>query len=242
MRIYIIISVLFTLFIGAVLVIDASYTDFLFKEDGIIEFASVGLALISMALAFILTYIGYRKKEVWRFWLGLGVLSFLYIGESLSWGERIFDLKMPKVAGVTFDAFHDLLAISVSLVKKTRDIIIDFGISDPKSIAIMVSAVAIIGAFLYFTAKIIIKHKKEIAQFFKVNLQKPPFLFFFIAIIMILIALIVDEDNLIGFPHKEVVDEGLEVLAILAFIFSSVCGFIGGKMGFGQKKILIEKS
>ena len=237
-KIYLKAALTISIFIGTLLIIDASAASALFDEDGVMELTQVALAVVSIIAALILAIKGYRQNKVWKFWLALSGLSFLYIGESLSWGERIFNLKMPKVAGVTFDALHDILAVSIGMIKKTRDFIIEIGVQDPKSIAIIAGSFIGISAIIYISLKIIIKRKKEISHFFKVNLKKPPFLFLFIAAILILIALIIDEDNLVGFPHKEVIDEGLELLAVVAFLFSCVCGFIGGKWGFAKKESL----
>ncbi len=237
-KIYLKAALTISIFIGILLIIDVSATSTLFDEDGVMELTQVAIGVVSMMAALILAVKGYIGKKVWKFWLGLSGLSFLYIGESLSWGERIFDLKMPVVAGVTFDALHDILAVSIGIIKKTRDFIIDTGILDPKSIAIILGSFIGIAAIIYISVKIIVKRKKEISDFFKVNLRKPPFGFLFIAIILILVAMIIDEDNLVGFPHKEIVDEGLELLAIVAFLFSCICGFIGKRWGFAKNKSL----
>jgi len=232
---YIIIALIFSIVIGAGLAINPLITDFLFKEYGFIEVTGVLIAALSMVLAFFLAVRDYKRNEVWRFWLVLSLLSFLFIGESLSWGEKIFNITMPRIAGIKFDALHDALSVSIGIIKKTRNFIINKGILAPVSIAIILGSITGITAFLYLIIHLIRKNRKKIIAFFKENLKKPPFRFIFISLILILIALIVDDDNLVSFPHKEVVDEGFELLGILAFLFAGVCGLVGGKWGFGRR-------
>ena len=235
---YISLLIIFVLFVAATLIFNPSYADFLFKEDGIVEISGIAVSGAALVLSLVLSLRGYRRREVWRFWLFLAFLSFLFIGESLSWGERIFNLKMPVIAGIKFDAIHDVLSVSIGVMKKTRDFIIEAGLLDLRSIAVISSSVIIFGLLLYFMAKTIVKQRRRIIQFFKPNLKKAPFLFVFLALILILAAMIIDDDNLVQFPHKEVVDEGLELLAVSAFLFSCICGFLEKKWGFANKRIL----
>ena len=233
-KIYIALVVLVTLSTGIILAVNPSYADFLFDEYGIIESSGIVIAGLVFILALVLTFIGYRKRGVWRFWLGLSFLSAFFIGESLSWGEKFFNFKVPVIGGIRFDAAHDILSVTIGVMKYSRDFVKELGILDPKSIAIILGFILPIVFLVYFGIKILTKHKKDIKKFFSVNLRKPPFLFMFIALVLILIALIIDDDNLVGFPHKEIVDEALEFLGMIAFLFSSICGFIGKKWGFSN--------
>jgi len=237
-KIYIVLSIIFILFISSLLIINPAQADYLFREDGVMEFLSITIAGLSMALALILSHREYKKRGVWKFWLGLGFLSFLFIGESISWGERIFNIKMPIIAGIKFDAIHDLLAVSIGIIKKIRGYILETGLLGLRSLAIIIILLAGLFFIVRFLTNLILKHRNNIKIFFKANLKKAPFTFLFIALVLIAIAIFIDEDNFVNFPHKEVVDEGLEILAVLAFVFSSICGFIGGKWGFANRKKL----
>ena len=61
-------------------------------------------------------------------------------------------------------------------------------------------------------------------KFFKKHLQREPFLFLIVAISLIGAAIILDDGNLINFPHKKVVEESLELIAAIAILLSMICG------------------
>ena len=138
---YIFLATIFILFAAITLAINPSHADFLFKEDGIIEITGIVISGIAMILALILSLSGCLRKKVWRFWLFLAGLSFLFIGETLSWGERIVGFKAPRIAGIKFDALHDVLSVSIGIIKKTRDFITEIGILDLRSVAIFLSII-----------------------------------------------------------------------------------------------------
>ena len=57
------------------------------------------------------------------------------------------------------------------------------------------------------------------------NIKWKPFLFLTLGLALIVSAMLIDEDNLINFPHKAVVEESMELLAAVSFVFSCLSGF-----------------
>ena len=83
--------------------------DFLVDEDRLIESLSAAVFFLAFLGGAVLLVRGVRRRFDRR-WLmlvtSLGLLGFL---DELSYGERIFGLKMPKIAKIKLDAAHDVI-------------------------------------------------------------------------------------------------------------------------------------
>jgi TPR repeat protein len=88
-----------------------------FQEDRIVENITAGLFLItflsSLALLLDSRNINYRKALI--IVMALGLLGFL---DELSFGQRIFNFQVPYVFGFPLDAAHDIVAITLKVIKK----------------------------------------------------------------------------------------------------------------------------
>ena len=89
------------------------------NEDSLIETLSAGLFFGAFLLAFMLLAACNEKNQFHCRWLILllvfGTIGFL---DELSFGERLFDLEMPELAGVKIDALHDFFNLTLTLIFK----------------------------------------------------------------------------------------------------------------------------
>lgn len=87
---------------------------FIAAEDGILENLTVSLFLFTFLFSLVLLATRQVNGSLNRRWLylllAIGLLGFL---EEISYGERLFDLKMPVVYGVKIDALHDLIDVAL---------------------------------------------------------------------------------------------------------------------------------
>lgn len=104
---------LFVLFLGIVS-IDHSNTKFIYQEDGLIENLSAGICLGTFFLGIILTIKNLRPSKIIIASSFLSLLGFL---DELSYGERIFKIKMPTLYSVKVDGIHDFLEVIKQFLK-----------------------------------------------------------------------------------------------------------------------------
>jgi hypothetical protein len=82
---------------------------YFWEEDSLVENMSAGTFFLAFLCGAALLMRGVRRRFDRR-WLmlvtGLGLLGFL---DEMSYGERLFDLKMPMVKKIKFDAIHDVI-------------------------------------------------------------------------------------------------------------------------------------
>ncbi|MDB4349696.1 hypothetical protein OAA99_01945 [Omnitrophica bacterium] len=213
------------LFGGAVLIINPAFADIIYAEGNFVENLAVIICSTALIFSSILFLTRYKKRSGYGFWLFLSVLLFVFVGDDISWGMNYLWFTKPRIAGVGFDGIHDAFSIIVSTVKLVRDYIKSVGLFDIRSIAIIVGSALAIPTAIYSLIKLIVKNKERIRGFFSKNLKWEPFLFFFVGVIMLILAVVIDDDNLIGFPHKAVVEESIELLAAASFLFSCIAGF-----------------
>lgn len=217
-----------TVIIGACafLAVNPGLADRLYSECNFFENLAVVLCGIGLALSLALLFERYREGYGYGFWLFVSLLLIVFIGDDISWGMDYFNITKPKIAGINFDGVHDILSIGVSAVKLTRDYMVSIGVFNIRSIAISVASIISLIALLYFLIKIASKNREKIRSFFSQNLKWEPFLFLIIGVIILSISVIIDDDNLVGFPHKAVVEESLELLAAISFLFIPLSGFL----------------
>jgi len=75
----------------------AHFEDYV-KEDGIVEWLTVGGLLLGSFVCFSRLVILWNKRSRWFLLVtfGLGLFLFFAAGEEISWGQRIFGLKTPE--------------------------------------------------------------------------------------------------------------------------------------------------
>jgi len=90
----------------------------IFKEDHLIENASALLFLsaFSLSLYYLIVHRHSRLRSggLLKVVCGLGLLGFL---DEMSFGQRVFDLTMPRYGEVSIDATHDVVELALYLGK-----------------------------------------------------------------------------------------------------------------------------
>ena len=89
------------------------------SEDSLIENLTAGLYLCTFSAALLLLTNGRLRNRKSCKWLGaLSVLGLVGFLDEISFGERLFDLKMPVVGDTKIDAVHDLVDLGLSQVDR----------------------------------------------------------------------------------------------------------------------------
>jgi hypothetical protein len=104
---------------GIVYALFPARRDLFTTEDMLIESLSAATFLTAFVLGiFVLrrriTGNGARDRGLVHFATWAGLVLFL---EEISYGERMFKLKMPHVAGIKLDSFHDVLFVTYTKLK-----------------------------------------------------------------------------------------------------------------------------
>ena len=83
--------------------------DFLVDEDNLIENLSAGTFCLAFLCGAALLFRGVRRLFDRRWLVLVTVLGLLGFLDELSFGERLFGLKMPMIANIKLDSAHDLI-------------------------------------------------------------------------------------------------------------------------------------
>lgn len=223
-KIFLICAAVISLSMGVMLALNPPLADIISEENNLLENLTVGVCAVALVISLNLFFKNLKNKSGHGFWLFLSAFLIIFIGDEISWGINFFHITKPRIGGVGLDGLHDVLSISIGIIKQVRDYIISIGISDIKAISIIAGTAAAIIALLSILIKGIAKNKEKIKIFFSNNLKREPFLFLFIGIILLVAMMVVDDDNLVGFPHKAAVEEPMELLAAVSLLFSSISG------------------
>lgn len=208
----------------AVLAINPGFADILYDEDNLFENLTTIIFAVALIFSLYLFFKNLSEKRDCRFWLLLSAILIVFIGDELSWGIPYLGLEKYEVVGVGFDGVHDLLAIGVSAVKHVRDYILSIGIADARSIFIIIGSAAVCVFAAFFIVRFTIAKRREIGAFFARNIKWEPFFFLLLTLALLALAMFIDEDNLVGFPHKAVVEESMELLASVSILLASLSG------------------
>ena len=104
----------FALFLVAVY-INPGNTDFIHKEDGLLEHLSAGICFATFIFGIVLILRNCRYKKMLA---GVSFVSLLGFLDEISFGGRIFKIKYPHIFGVRIDGIHDFLTVAKRLVKR----------------------------------------------------------------------------------------------------------------------------
>lgn len=87
-----------------------SWRPHLEEEDHLGENLTALILGITFLLGLVLAVVLKPRKEK-LLALGIGLLMGIALGDELSYGERLFELTMPKIGGTRFDGLHDIVQI-----------------------------------------------------------------------------------------------------------------------------------
>lgn len=88
------------------------FRHYLRAEDSLVENASAFLFLVVFLVSIFVLLRANRAKRgrMQLIWLP-AAFGFICFGEEISWGERLFNLQMPRIAGIKIDALHDFIEV-----------------------------------------------------------------------------------------------------------------------------------
>jgi hypothetical protein len=178
-----------------------NYRRYLLDEDSLIENLSVGFYLISfcMGLLFLLKSKKHRKAP--NVVSAVSLLGFL---DELSFGERLFELEMPRINGVKIDAAHDFFNLAYRVIMK-------LAATYPTYVILFISTGIIIAIVL------LLKHKSKLTKIVTIIYHNQPFILALFFAILVFFSLVIDLDIV----HNKIlfmVEELFEMLAALALL------------------------
>jgi hypothetical protein len=109
-------SVLFgitTLIAVGVFIWVPEYRDYLIAEDSLVENVSAFFYLVTFFLSLVFLLKSKEHRKTLFVLSAVGLLGFL---EEISFGERIFGLTMPKIAGDNIDGAHDFFTLGYKFI------------------------------------------------------------------------------------------------------------------------------
>lgn len=103
--------------LGTTIFFTLPHRSWLVGEDNVVE----NLSVLFYGLAFFVAVFRWTKSRQDNHqvgWLpGVAALGMVGALEELSYGQRIFELGVPRIAGVEFDALHDFANIAYEMLK-----------------------------------------------------------------------------------------------------------------------------
>ena len=171
------------------------------KEDQLLENLTTGLLAGTVCLGLWLQRCQRTHKPAIRGFTTIALLGFL---DEISFGERLFDLKMPKAGGTQIDGLHDLL----NMFKK---IVITNANFHPIATALTLAVIA--GGLI----KIAIWNRTSIAKFIEYSNNTKTFSTIAITIMAVFISQALDLEDF-GLTTAKSLEETLELIAAMGLV------------------------
>lgn len=175
------------------------------REDELIQNLSAILYLLSAIAGF---YFFCKSKINRKALLAVSVVSFIGFLDELSFGARILGIKMPLVYGVSIDAVHDFFYLASKIIYKLTS-------SYPEYMLPFLVVVIIVACI------ILIKYRFKLMEIIRNNCNKPSILLASFAVILILLALLIDLDKMEN-NFLFLLEELFEMFAAIALFFCSL--------------------
>lgn len=171
------------------------------EEDMFSENATIVLLGLSFLLGLFLAVL--RKDKIERLTaLGIGLFAGVALGDELSWGERVFSITMPYMAGKKFDGIHDLV-----------EIIWDLEIAGSNDVWRVVMLTVVLGLMWRF--------RKFIRHFILSVMSSPAGVALVAVAIFGGLALILDI-HIVKFAARHAVEEYCELAAAVTILYSLI--------------------
>ena len=171
------------------------------KEDQLLENLTTGLLAGTVCLGLWLQRCQRTHKPAIRGFTTIALLGFL---DEISFGERLFDLKMPKAGGTQIDGLHDLL----NMFKK---IVITNANFHPIATALTLAVIA--GGLI----KIAIWNRTSIAKFIEYSNNTKTFSTIAITTMAVFISQALDLEDF-GLTTAKSLEETLELIAAMGLV------------------------
>jgi hypothetical protein len=184
-------------------------------EDGLIEWLTVGCATLASLFSLARAWRLRKSRQRYWGWLLLSALCFIFAGEELDWGRRIFGWQAPVVLGEKPSIFHDWVKLVGwrFLGKAIRN--------RPRWIgAGAIIAVGLCGALGVW----IFQQWARVASWWRNVQRSSPETFVFLGLSLLFVASGLDilydfAPDVLGVTSLE---EALELLSALAFLFAAL--------------------
>ncbi len=121
---------------------------FLFAEDNLVEDLTVLFYLLSFSIG-IYFIVRLKEKKFRKIFIAIPLISLMGALEELSYGQRIFKLKMPYLDDVQIDAIHDFIELGHKIIVEQGNTLLYF----------LLPAI-----FCFISIAVFLKYRKYVSQ------------------------------------------------------------------------------
>jgi len=202
-KIYIVFFIFSLLISSVVYLLFPDHLNYILQEDDLVENISACFYFFSFLFAG-KTYVmkNTTQNRIVKIIFILGLIGFL---EEISYGERVFGLFMPHIAGVKIDAAHDLVKLVYIKIK-------DFKFLHNIYLYLIISI--FVGIILVSLRNFLVM------EIMPKLMRKPPYMFLLIFAILLLLSQLVDIRPPVYHQAIYVMEEVLEMNASIALFFA----------------------
>jgi hypothetical protein len=177
---------------------------FLFAEDNLVEDLTVLFYLLSFSIG-IYIIVRLKEKKYRKIFIAIPLVSLMGALEELSYGQRIFKLKMPYLDGVQIDAIHDFIELGHKIIVEQGNTLLYFFLP---------------AIFCFISIVVFLKYRKYFSLIPDMLRKYPLFGFFLISLSFNLNAQVFDLD-LVKPLFFEALEETFEMNGALAMLFAT---------------------
>ena len=203
-RIYAIVTILNIVILTLLYFLFPKLQYFLFAEDKLVEDLTVLFYLLSFLIGIYLI-VRLKDKKHRKIYIAITFVSLIGALEELSYGQRIFKLKMPYIYDVQIDAIHDFIELGHTILIEQGNTLLYF----------LLSAI-----FCFISIVVFLKYRKYFSQIPDMLRKYPLFGFFLISLSFNLSAQVFDLNlvkPLLFAPFEEL----LEMNGALTMLFAT---------------------
>ena len=215
-RIYAIFTILNIVILTLLYFLFPKLYHFLFAEDNLVEDLTVLFYLLSFLIG-IYFIVRLKEKKHRKIYIAIPFVSLIGALEELSYGQRIFKLKMPYLYDVRIDALHDFIELGHKIIVEQGNTLLYF----------LLSAI-----FCFISIVVFLKYRKYFSQIPDMLRKYPLFGFFLISLSFNLNAQVFDLD-LVKPLFFEALEEVFEMNGALTMLFAT---FSMGYSGISYEK------
>ena len=175
------------------------------EEDQLLENLTTGLLFGAVCFGLWLQVRQRAQRRAIRGFTTIALLGFL---DEISFGERLFELKMPKAGGTKIDGLHDLLNM-------TKKIVINNAKFHPIATTLTLAAIATV---LIAT---VLWNRRSVVRFIRYLIDTNTFSTFAMIVLAVFISQALDLEDF-GWTAAKAVEETLELIAAMGVLTSLI--------------------
>ncbi|MGK7879788.1 MAG: hypothetical protein AB4060_06760 [Crocosphaera sp.] len=194
------------------------------REDGFIENLTAIIYFCSFIVSIFWLISFKNTRYFYKIYLAFSCLALIFFLDEISFGQRIYQFKIPRFLGYKVDAIHDVFGLSKFLVKRFLILLKNQVGLTSYSLIILLLTLSIFSLF-FMLIFLVIKHYQYLSSNVSNVLQRfPSLIFLLIAVLCGLVSLMIDDFlfNKLGIDFLQFVEELFEMNLSICFLFFSL--------------------